>query len=67
VMMSDDGVLTLQWRSETMGAALIFTGDGTVSVALKNAETSYSKSLEGIALDAWVPAAFVSIVEDIVG
>lgn len=67
VMMTDDGVLTLQWRSETLGAALIFTGDGTVSVALKNAEKSYSETLEGIDLAAPLPPAFVSIVETISG
>jgi hypothetical protein len=46
VMMSDDGVLTLQWRNETIGAALIFTGDNTVSVAIKNAKQLYSDSAQ---------------------
>jgi len=42
VMMSDDGVLTLQWRNGVNdGAALIFPGDGTVSFAVKNAHQMY--------------------------
>lgn len=67
VMMSDDGVLTLQWRNDTVGAALIFAGDGTVSVAVKNAEKSYSTSLKDLPLDAAVPVEFVDTVEAIVG
>lgn len=67
VMMSDDGVLTLQWRGDELGAALVFTGDGTVSVAFKNAEKSYSETREDVALDAPAPPTFVSLVETIVG
>jgi hypothetical protein len=68
VMMSDDGVLTLQWRNETLGAALIFTGDGTVSLALKNAKKTYSDSIQDdVPLDANLPIELVSILESIIG
>jgi hypothetical protein len=68
VMMSDDGVLTLQWRGQALGAALIFAGDNTVSVALKNAQQIYSDSLlDDVPLDDALPAEFVSALEAIIG
>jgi hypothetical protein len=63
VMMSDDGILTLQWRDEKIGAALIFSGDGTVSVALKNAQQLYSESTEDDRdITQLLPASFMQII-----
>ena len=67
VMMSDDGVLTLQWRNGTNGAALIFSGDGTVSFAVKNAQQMYSdSSLDDAPLDASLPEEFRAALKALV-
>jgi hypothetical protein len=67
VMMSDDGVLTLQWRNGSNGAALIFPGDGTVSFAVKNAQQTYSDSSLGDApLDSPLPEEFRAALEALV-
>lgn len=59
VMMSDDGVLTLQWRNGANGAALIFPGDDTVSFAVKNARQMYSEnSMDDAPLNAPLPEEF---------
>ena len=67
IMMSDDGVLTLQWRNENQGVALIFTGDGTVSVALKNAQQIYSDSLQDdLSINEPLPGGFFAALNAIV-
>lgn len=68
VMMSDDGVLTLQWRNGVNdGAALIFPGDGTVSFAVKNAHQMYSDSgLDDVPLDAPLPEEFRAALKALV-
>jgi hypothetical protein len=68
VMISDDGVLTLQWRNGVNeGAALIFPGDGTVSFALKNAHQTYSDSgLDGAPLDTALPDEFLAALKALV-
>lgn len=35
VMLSDDGVLTLQWRLDDCGVMIVFTGDGTGTYSIK--------------------------------
>jgi hypothetical protein len=42
VMFSDDGILVLQWQKEAYGVALIFAGDGTVSVSRRGPGRLYS-------------------------
>ena len=67
VMMSDDGVLTLQWRNGVNGAALIFPGDGTVSFAVKNAHKNYLNSgLDEAPLDAPLPHEFHAALQALV-
>jgi len=57
-MLSEDGFLTLQWQSEEQGAALIFAGDGTVSVAVSNSDRFYAESLIEIKVTDALPSTF---------
>jgi hypothetical protein len=67
VMVSDDGVITLQWRTDLLGAALIFAGDRTVSVAWKNPRQNYSDSAhDDVAIDAPLPQEFLSTLKSII-
>jgi len=42
VMLSDDGVLSLQWRFGNLGVMLVFTGDGTGTYSIKQPGGSYA-------------------------
>lgn len=67
VMMSDDGVLTLQWRNDRVGAALIFAGDNTVSVAIKTDNQFYSdRAHDDLSIYTPLPAEFLQTIAAIV-
>jgi hypothetical protein len=42
VMLSDDGVLTLQWRLDDRGVMIVFTGDGTGTYSIKEPAGYYA-------------------------
>jgi hypothetical protein len=58
-MLSDDGVLTLQWRREGYGAALIFAGDAEVSIAFNRPGQRYTENGIEISIHDELPHEFL--------
>jgi hypothetical protein len=57
VRLSNDGVLTLQWRDATHGVALHFTGDGRGIYSIKEPGGQYATNGEEFDLADGVPQA----------
>ena len=66
VMLSDDGVLMLQWRNADQGVLLIFTGDGTGSVSIKLRGGIYSVPGDDFSIDDKLPASAQDAIAGIV-
>jgi hypothetical protein len=62
VMFSDDGILTLQWQRGEFGAALIFAGDGMVSIALKRPGQFYAENGMDVAISDELPGEFYAVL-----
>ena len=58
VMFADDGILTLQWQRGGYGVALLFAGDGEVSIAFKKPEQLYAQNGIDLKVSDDLPAAF---------
>jgi len=58
VMFSEDGILSLQWQRGEFGVALIFAGDGTVSIAFSRPGQLYAENGIEIAVSEDLPAEF---------
>ena len=44
VVLSEDGILTIQWRKGRLGALMVFTGDGNVAISTAAPGKLYSQS-----------------------
>ncbi len=66
IFMTEDGVLTLQWRKGDRGAAMIFTGEGKVAISTASTEKSYSQSPTSINVSDALPIAFISTLQSLV-
>jgi hypothetical protein len=66
VMVSDDGLVMLQWRDESSGVLLIFTGDGTGNYSIKRPGGSYTANNVEFSLSDGLPAVVRSEIERIV-
>jgi hypothetical protein len=44
IMISSDGVILLQWQTESDGVALVFPGDGCVVFSMKSSNHNYTDS-----------------------
>ncbi len=51
VMLSDDGVLSVQWRLGHLGVMLVFTGDGTGTYSIKRPGGSYAVGAKDFRLE----------------
>jgi hypothetical protein len=65
-MISDDGIVMLQWRSADRGVLLIFTADGTASYSIKRAGGLYSTNREEFPLSDDLPVTVRSEIDTIV-
>jgi hypothetical protein len=63
VMFSSDGLLTLQWRREDRGVALLFAGDKTASIAFKRPGQLYAENGLEVRIDEDMPAEFFDAIE----
>jgi hypothetical protein len=66
VMLSDDGVVMLQWRSPDTGVLLIFTGDGTGSFSIKKPGGRYSEGTEEFSIAGAIPVDARAAIDSIV-
>lgn len=64
-MPSSEGTITLQWRKEGRGVALIFAGDGMVSVAFRGPGQSYTDAGLECAVNDPLPREFWNAVTQV--
>jgi hypothetical protein len=62
---SDDGILGLQWQSSDYGAALIFAGDGVVSIAFRRPGQFYAENGIEISVSDELPIEFTEALSNI--
>jgi hypothetical protein len=67
IMFSREGVLTLQWKRDDRGVALLFAGDKAASIAFKRPGQLYAENGLEAPIDEDLPKAFLDVVTDIVG
>lgn len=60
IMISEDGIVSLQWRKGDHGAAMLFTGDGKVSVSLAAPGKLYSQQPIQTAVSGALPPSFMT-------
>jgi hypothetical protein len=65
VMISEDGILSLQWQLGEIGAAIVFTGDGKVSISVASPGTFYSHNAQQLSVAEPFPAGFVSRLKNL--
>jgi hypothetical protein len=66
VMFSEDGILALQWERGESGVALIFGGDGVVSIAFTRPGLRYAENGIDIYVTDDVPESFIAALTTIV-
>lgn len=62
VSQSEDGILTIHWSKKDLGVALLFDGDGTVSVSYSRPGQRYTVGIEAFAICDPLPAKFYEFV-----
>src|SRR5271170_4351350 len=62
IMFSQDGILTMQWQRDDVGVALIFTGDGEVSIALRRPGQLYAENGIDIKIHEELPSVFIELL-----
>jgi hypothetical protein len=67
VMFTDDGILTLQWQRGDYGVALLFAGDGEVSIAFKKPAQFYAQNGINVKVTENLPSAFYDALTQILG
>lgn len=67
VMFADDGILTLQWQRGDCGVALLFAGDGEVSIAFKKPAQLYAQNGIDVKVTENLPSAFYDALTQILG
>jgi hypothetical protein len=58
ILLSDDGILALQWQRGEYGVALLFAGDGVASIAFRRPGQFYAENGIDIAISDDLPASF---------
>lgn len=67
VLLSDDGIVTLQWRASTdRGVALVFAGDGTATYAAKTQGGSYAGNNKEFVIAGGLPDEARSAIETLI-
>jgi hypothetical protein len=67
IELAEDGVLTLQWQSESKGLIIVFTGDGTATYSVKELGGRYATNGTEFELKAGLPAGARAAIEEIEG
>jgi hypothetical protein len=58
IMFSDDAILTVQWEKHNLGVALLFAGDGLVSIAFRRPGQLYAENGCEVPVDGPLPQEF---------
>lgn len=65
VMLSEDGILTLQWQKDNFGLALLFAGDGVVSISFRRPGQRYAENGVDISVEDDLPQSFNDMLQTI--
>jgi hypothetical protein len=65
IMYAEDGILALQWQKGDRGVALVFAGDGLVSIAFRRPGRLYAENGLEISISEPLPAEFISALAQI--
>lgn len=65
VSQSHDGILTIHWRNGDLGAALIFDGDGTVSLSYSRPGQRYTMGIMACEIGEPLPLDFFEFVKSL--
>jgi hypothetical protein len=65
VLLSDDGVLTLQWRKDDRGLIMIFSGDGTATFSIREPGGFYSTNGIEFHLSEGLPVAVTEFTDSL--
>jgi hypothetical protein len=66
ILVSDDGVLTLQWRRENRGVMVIFTGDHTATYSVKEPGGYYASNGQEFDLAGALPVDLRRAIDSLV-
>lgn len=67
VSVSSDGILTIQWQKVGRGLALLFAGDGIVSVARREPGVYYAENGVDLSINESLPKSVLEAIEQISG
>lgn len=62
ILLSDDGLLTIEWHRGNRGAMLLFAGDGIVTIAIRRPGVGYAENGEDAPLDGKLPQSFYDAI-----
>jgi hypothetical protein len=65
VDVSEDGVVTLQWRGGDSGVMLVFIGDGTLAYSVKNADSTYGAGVRELPITNVLPKTLRAAIEQL--
>jgi hypothetical protein len=66
VALSADGILSLQWQKDELGVALLFAGDGIVSIAFRRPGQLYAENGIDISVKEELPESFKTMLSAVV-
>jgi hypothetical protein len=58
ILLSDDGILALQWQRGEYGVALLFAGDGMASISFRRPGQFYAENGIDVPIYDYLPASF---------
>jgi hypothetical protein len=67
VQLTEDGVITLQWRNEDVGVLMVFAGGGTVTYSIRTPGTSYASGARELSLQSPLPDELLRVIRIIDG
>ena len=65
IFFDEDGILVLQWQKGKTGVALVFAGDGTVSIGFAGPNQFYSSSNLEVTVDRSLPLPFTDALKSV--
>jgi hypothetical protein len=65
ISFTEDGVLSVFWQNDLLGAMLVFIGDGKVAYSVKSLGGSYSSNVHEISFEDEAPATLRSAIESL--
>jgi hypothetical protein len=62
IVISEDGIVTMEWHRGDRGAVLLFLGDGTVAMSLRQPGRGYAENSESMSVMGKIPPMFIGAI-----